>query len=190
MFAYCRNSPISQNDAQGMMGMEYGSTVDGIYRGGYSGGSIVDSKYLSAVGKTIIVALSSIVAIPMEGRNYIRSSVDAVVTPKSFDLKKDVNRPSKGKVSIAMDHIISGHTAGGNRGSSNKDCFPWWMTEKTIEKAIRIAYDNAEKAGAIQYSWENGVEVAKQLYRGSYDGMLIYFWYNITKKIIETAWPK
>jgi len=36
------------------------------------------------------------------------------------------------------------------------------MTESAIIKAIEEAYKNAEKAGPVQYSWQDGVEHARQ----------------------------
>ena len=99
------------------------------------------------------------------------------------------NRPSVKKVTLDMDHIMSGHSSGGNRGP-NKDRFPSWMTPVLIEQAIRFAYKNAEKAGAMQYSWQNGVEMVRQFFRGQWNGISIEFWFNHTLKMIETAWPK
>ena len=64
------------------------------------------------------------------------------------------------------------------------------MTPAMIEKAIRTAYENAHKAGALQHSWVNGVEAVKQFFRGEWEGGTIEFWYNYTTKTIETAWPK
>ena len=88
-----------------------------------------------------------------------------------------------------MDHILSGHGSGGNRGP-NKDRFPSWMTPEMIEMAIRFAYKNATKAGKLQYSWQKGVEMVRQFYRGRWGNMIIEFWFNFTTNTIETAWPK
>ena len=59
--------------------------------------------------------------------------------------KKAVNLPSADKISINLDHIMSGHSANGNRGGPNKDRFPDGITEVTIERIIREAYRHAEK---------------------------------------------
>jgi len=40
------------------------------------------------------------------------------------------------------------------------------MTESAIIKAIEEAYKNAEKAGPVQYSWQDGVEHARQFFEG------------------------
>jgi len=99
------------------------------------------------------------------------------------------NLPSHKKVSIEMGHIMSGHSAGGNRGPNN-DRFPVEMTAPMIEKAVREAYRFAEKIGSLQYSWQNGVEQVRQLFQGPWGNRMIQFYYNYTTKTIETAWPK
>jgi len=91
-------------------------------------------------------------------------------------------------LSVVSNRPLS-HT-GGNRGGPNKDRFPGWMTPAMIERAIRTAYENAHKAGALQHSWENGVEVVKQFFQGKWEGGTIDYWYNYTTNTIETAWPK
>ena len=88
-----------------------------------------------------------------------------------------------------MEHILSGHSFNGKRGP-DKDRFPKWMTPALIERAIRSAYDWAEKAGPLQRSSVDGREVVKQLLRGEWQGMIIEMWYNYTTQTIETAWPK
>ena len=104
--------------------------------------------------------------------------------------KKPVNLPSLKKVKINMEYILSGHSAGGNRGGPNKDRFPIEMTAPAIEKAIREAYQCAQKIGEMQYSWQNGVEMIRQLFEGTWSGGKIQFWYNYVTKTIESAWPK
>ena len=97
--------------------------------------------------------------------------------------------PSFKKVKIDMEHILSGHSAGGNRGGPNKDRFPKGLTAELIRKAIEQAYKNAEKAGEMKITWSDGVEMVRQLFKGKWDGGVIYFWFNYTTNTIETAWP-
>lgn len=101
-----------------------------------------------------------------------------------------VNRPSSKRVKLQTEHILSGHSADGNRGGPNKSRFPKWMTPAMIERAIREAYENAHKAGPMKYYLENGKDVVRQFFRGEWSGGIIEFWYNYTTQTIETAWPK
>lgn len=110
-------------------------------------------------------------------------------TENLYTAGKRQNLPSYKKTKIDMNHIISGHSSGGNRGP-NKDKFPAWMTTPMIKKAITEAYKVAKKIGPLQYSWNDGVENVRQLLQGDWNGMRIQMWYNYTKRIIETAWPK
>ena len=104
---------------------------------------------------------------------------------------KPINRPSVKRISIDMDHIISGHSDGGNRGGPNKSRFPKWMTPLAIERAIRFAYKNAEKIGGMRACWDNlNGETIKQLLEGTWGDMKIRIWINYTLKTIESAWPK
>lgn len=103
--------------------------------------------------------------------------------------KGAINRPPANKVSVDMDHILSGHGFNGYRGP-NKDRFPKWMSPALIEKAIRTAYDNAQKAGKRQLSYNTSGQIFKQFLRGKWNNMDIEMWYNITNKSIDTAWPK
>ena len=80
-----------------------------------------------------------------------------------------------------MDHIMSGHSAGGKRGGPNKDRFPWWMTAEMIEKAIREAYAFCEK---VQTQGDRVLLV------GPWGNNEIVMWLNTVTYEIETAWPK
>ena len=104
---------------------------------------------------------------------------------------KPINRPSAKKITIDMEHIISGHSVGGNRGGPDKDRFPEWMTPIAIERAVRYAYENADKIREMKLCWDevNG-EVIRQFLEGTCGNMRIQMWLNYTTKIIESAWPK
>ena len=90
-----------------------------------------------------------------------------------------------------MNHVLSGHSDGGNRGGPNKSTFPKWMTPLAIERAIRYAYENSEKIGKMVISWDKSVgECVKQFLEGPCGDMRIRMWVNYTIKKIESAWPK
>lgn len=108
------------------------------------------------------------------------------ITTSTMEAKKPISLPSANQIKINTDHIMSGHSSGGNRGP-NKDRFPDWMTQAAILKAIREAYRVAHKIGPQQID-PNG-EV-RQLLEGVYQNMRIQMWVNLTTKTIETAWPK
>ncbi len=197
MFAYCLDNPVNYIDIAGhdaeAIATEWGaylwwlSLVDGVL-------PIGDIIYWAGWGMLAICAVFDIVVPAYQSafQNVIeRETVNAVDIPENVSpARNKVSRPPSRKVKINMSHILSGHGAGGNRGGPNKDRFPAWMSPAIIEKAIREAYENAYKAGSLQFSWENGVEVVKQFFRGTWQGGKIEFWYNYTTNTIETAWPK
>ena len=98
--------------------------------------------------------------------------------------------PSWKKVTVDIGHITSGHTTGGGRGGSNKDKCPDGMTESAIIKAIEEAYKNAEKAGPVQYSWQDDVEHARQFFEGIWNNRTVQFWFDYTTNQVDTTWPK
>ena len=120
---------------------------------------------------------------------YIDTTVGSVLVHNS----SCVNMPSSKKVSIDMDEVLSGHTSTGTRylnsaaAGKGKDVFPDTMGPGEIENAIRQAYGDATKAGPTQYR-SNGDVVS--YVKGTYDGMEIYMYVNVTTRVIETAWPK
>ena len=85
---------------------------------------------------------------------------------------------------------MSGHTEGGGRGDGGKDKWPNGMTGIQITKAIEEAYKNAKKMGHIQYSWQDGVEHARQFFQGIWNNRVVQFWFDYTTNQIDTAWPK
>lgn len=82
-------------------------------------------------------------------------------------MAKPLNLPAWGKVTVDLEHILSGHTATGSRAiqSGQKDLFPEWMTEAHIAKAIETAYMDSKRVGTLQDT--------KVLLRGYADGLLI-----------------
>jgi hypothetical protein len=93
---------------------------------------------------------------------------------------KRVNLPAWKKVSVAMDHIASGHMAGGSRVSSVKTLFPQHMTEEQVKAAVLAAYRNAKKAAT---------QGDRVLLRGQCEKLEIDMWLNLETKTIETAYP-
>ena len=190
MFAYCNNNPANGDDPTGYS-MDwpreaYCSGAPGAGDSCGGGGDGIAAVIIILIGIFIVAHESAYAEIP----SYAIPQSEAQIIALSSSNSKP-NRPSIRKVTLDMEHILSGHSSGGNRGP-NKDRFPSWMTPALIEKAIRFAYENAEKAGSMQYSWpKNGLgEVCKQFFIGHWGGMEIHFWFNYTMKIIETAWPK
>jgi hypothetical protein len=96
---------------------------------------------------------------------------------------KAINLPSWRRVAINMDHVLSGHTAGGSRlgASSDKDLFPANMSAEQIERAIRTAYRYGEKVAS---------QGSRVLMQGEASGLTIEMWVNKATKTIETAYPK
>jgi len=93
---------------------------------------------------------------------------------------KPVNLPSWKKVAVHMQHVLSGHTAGGSRVSSLKDLFPENMNATQIERAVRQAYRFGERVAT---------QGDRVLVRGSAAGMQIQMWVNTVTEAIETAYP-
>ncbi|MEC7263734.1 MAG: RHS repeat-associated core domain-containing protein, partial [Bacteroidota bacterium] len=94
---------------------------------------------------------------------------------------KPVSLRSVKKITVDMEHILSGHVAGGSRVSSIKTLFSSSLTSTQIEKMIKTAYSNSKK---IQ-TQGNRVRL-----RGtSDDGVVIEMWLNKVTNIIETAYP-
>ena len=64
-----------------------------------------------------------------------------------------------------MDHIMSGHSYGGNRGGPKKDRFPPGMTapliEKQLEKLINMLKKLTHKEYVFSYRDHGGIEQFK-----------------------------
>ncbi|KKL25973.1 hypothetical protein LCGC14_2399920, partial [marine sediment metagenome] len=94
--------------------------------------------------------------------------------------KKAMNLPAWKKVTINMEHILSGHAIGGSRVSSLKTLFPSNWTSQQIENAIRQAYRRCKRIRT---------QGDRVLVRGEYGGKTIEMWINTVTKRIETAYP-
>ena len=94
---------------------------------------------------------------------------------------KPVNLPAWRTVRIDMEHIESGHMAGGSRVSSNKGLFPATMNQAQVESGIRDAYRYGQRVRS---------QGDRVLVRGqTSDGLEIKMWVNTKTREIETAWP-
>ena len=121
-------------------------------------------------GIGVNAATVNIPAGPGSGKNIVN-----LLKPKSISL------PSLRKIKIDLDHIMSGHTAGGSRVSSIKTLFGQNLSPKQIERMIKTAYSNAKKIK----TQGNRVKL-----RGTAsDGTNIEIWLNKVTKTIETAYP-
>ncbi len=94
---------------------------------------------------------------------------------------KPCNLPSIKSISVAIDHIASGHMVGGSRVSPLKTLFPTGWSIRDVQRAVIAAYANAKRIKT------QGDRVQVQ---GKGGGLLIEMWVNIKTKIIETAYPK
>ncbi|WP_460586071.1 RHS repeat-associated core domain-containing protein [Hymenobacter arcticus] len=90
--------------------------------------------------------------------------------------------PAWKRVSIDMEHVLSGHMPGGQRVSSKKTLFPQYMTDRQVEATVRSAYQNVLKKVSTQGD--------RMLLQGmSNNGIKVEMWLNNATKTIETAYP-
>lgn len=99
--------------------------------------------------------------------------------------KKPTSLPSWKNIKIDMDHIVSGHTKGGDRErvSGKKSVFPENMPPEQIERLVREAYRYGKRI-KTQEAEETRVKV-----QGEADGILIEMYVNLDTKTIVTAYP-
>ncbi|WP_286863396.1 RHS repeat domain-containing protein [Sphingobacterium sp. UBA7625] len=90
--------------------------------------------------------------------------------------------PSWKKMSVDVEHVLSGHVKGGSRVSPLKTLFPETMSKETVIKTIRDAYKNVHTKLETQGD--------RMLLRGTAsNGLEIEMWINKATKIIETGYP-
>ena len=94
---------------------------------------------------------------------------------------KSIGLPGLKSLTINMEHILSGHLAGGARASSIKTLFASNLSSKQIENMIKTAYSNAKK---IKTQGDR-IKVVGQ----AKDGTVIEIWVNKVTKVIESAYP-
>jgi hypothetical protein len=102
------------------------------------------------------------------------------VRPPLAARPKPINLPSVSRLRINMEHIVSGHMAGGSRVSPNKTLFPSSWDACQVENAIKAAYRYGKKVQT------RGPRVRIQ---GVYDNINIEMWVNTTDNVLEAAYP-
>ena len=104
------------------------------------------------------------------------------------------------KAPIDMDHILEGHSNGtyesllqraaiGDQSAINilsHDTFFVGQTDEEIAKIVREAWINRAKAGSQQI---DPMGVVRQMWQGMGRGWQVEGWYNLTERIVETAYP-
>ena len=107
-------------------------------------------------------------------KTIIGGSIGIIIMRNTTKSLPTTNPITMGPISIALNHI---HTPSASpiwayciTDIAKANGIPQWMTPAIIEKAIRCAYNNAHKAGSLQYGWKHGEWVVTQLYRGFWDG--------------------
>ncbi|MBR0577466.1 RHS repeat-associated core domain-containing protein, partial [Proteiniclasticum sp. BAD-10] len=165
VYAYCANNPVILYDPSGealMLALEgEGYLVTTAAAGG--------ANFWNPVGWVLLgVAVIGVGYTIYQNQKY---------KPKAPSL------PSYNKLRLNKNHIMSGHSAGGNRGGPNKDRFPKWMTWSMIQKAIQEAYNTGKRVQT------QGDSVFLRGFSKTYN-TVVEMWVNLKDKIIETAWPK
>ena len=190
-YAYTKNSPLNYVDPSG-------NNASAVLEGGLSLAGTVslldspapgpaDAIGLIIAGGTLLIAGGMYIGEQINKANSKKKTEDCQTSDAAIT---EYRLPSWKKVKVDIGHIKSGHTTGGGRGDNNKDKWPDGMSEAAIIKAIEEAYKNAEKAGPVQHSWQDGVEHARQFFEGIWNNRTVQFWFDYTTNQIDSAWPK
>ena len=155
MFTYCNNAPLNSVDPSGHYAARSESVFAVMTKD--SGGRIVAGVVLSAV---VLTAVSG------KNRN-----------------KKPPNLPARKKMTLDIDHIVSGHMPNGPRNPDGKKTVFWGMTTQQVIRAIYEAYSNSTKLQT------QGTNIRIMGYSNSFN-LFIEMWIDITEFIIKTAYPK
>ena len=179
LFAYCYNNPVNLIDPDGKNPLV-------IFAG------LGTALQVAIVATLVVVAIAVTYIAARAVIDTVEDVASYVKAQRAIAKRKPINMPSGKKVTIAMEHTLSGHGPGGNRGNG-KDKFPYWATPPMIEKMIREAYKTAEKLGPMVYSiGKDGVEYLMQFFQGysEFLGQNVQFYYDHLSRTITTAWPK
>ncbi len=154
-----------------------------IYNGAVIAGKAL-TKAAKATAEGIINGATWVGEKIVDGASWLGDKVaDAWSGFTSLFKKKPVNLPSIKKLTIDMEHIVSGHTSNGNRRdpNGNKGVF-YGMTAEAINKAIKEAYGSCEKITT------QGERILVRGFSKTYD-IVIEMWVNVKDYVIETAYP-
>ena len=154
MFAYCGNNPVKYYDPSGTISYD-----------AYSDDADLFERMLEG-GAGGVIALGAVAGI-----TYLANQ------------KKPVNLPARRKVTIDIDHVISGHTPGGSRNPTGKKSVFVGLTTQQIVKAIYEAYSHSSK---LKTQWHNIKLVG---YSDTFD-LVIEMWIDTILDVITTAYPK
>ena len=173
-FTYCMNNPISRLDKAGYSSV--GITVYYQWEQFAPAVAMLDGPL--PVGDAVAAAGLVVVA-----GGFI---IDGVVNLfNSIFNKRDDRLPPSSDVTVDIDHIMKGHSSGGDE-DPQKDKFPPGMDASDILKATLEAYE----AGRIikeQFENTNGL---RYFIEGPFGIRTIEMWFLIQKTMITTAWPK
>ena len=184
IYSYCLNKPVKLYDSDGCW-----SFFADLCK-------VVAVTALIVAGAALVVAATPVAAV-VAGASVVSTSGALSVAGVAMGTaivatgagivyeaqkRKPVNLPAVKRITLDLDHIMSGHGSSGNRGGPNKDRFPKWVTSTIAEQIIRTAYRYGEKIRT---------QGDRVLIRGPWDGShFIEMWVNTTTKMIESAWPK
>jgi hypothetical protein len=164
--------------------LSYGTMIsDGMMGALNTAGTYDPTGMSSMVNTAVRVGLG--VDSPTQGSVDGVITVAAAMVPGGNATKKGLGAGFAAwkRVGIDMEHIVSGHTATGNRAiqSGGKSLFPSSWGERQIESAIRQAYRQGENIGS---------KGGRSVIQGEYQGVRIEMLYNRQTRRIETAYPK
>jgi len=195
MFAYCLNNPVRYTDSEGVTAVDmayYTASTAAVAVNPIAlvvvlvGGIILIDTYEPVTGNDFAKAIQR-----SEAHEMIPSKVLEVgATTASQSLEETTvaavswRLPSFGKLSIRWNHILSGHTPGGSR-NINGDKSLFYLAKYEIYKAIYEAYTNGQ---VVKVEAGKNIKVLVEGYSNTYN-LMIRIWINLTKDIIETAYP-
>ena len=174
LFSYCNNNAVKKSDPTG-----YSTAVN---RFGSMAVFVAVCLIIMSIGgvaasNPVGWVLLGIVVVGLVGLCVWQIVVYIKSRPKSPNL------PAFKKLTIDMDHIMSGHSPGGGRNpKGNKSVF-YGMTAEAVRRAIEEAYKVCEKIKT------QGDRVLVRGFSKTYN-LIIEMWLNIKEKVIETAYPK
>ena len=123
LFTYCLNNPINMIDEDGRLAI----TLSVI-----AVGALITAASAAAIWAVNTPSFQRAWGSACSWFMGLRGSLNWMLPKSSPKVQNRVNLPSVRKLRKNKNHIMSGHSAGGNRGGPNKDRFPKWMTWSMI----------------------------------------------------------